>query len=89
MVYGGIDRCPQSRPSSQRAATIGDASIMTNNPKYAVAKKFINKGRAEFLEFKGNLKDILRFHKFKLHTILFDDKLHPAVRNEQFMICSD
>ena len=39
-------------------------------------------GRGRVLEFKGNLKDILHFHKFKLHTILFDDKLHPAVRRQ-------
>eukprot|EP00965_Chrysotila_dentata_P260869 6214063-Pleurochrysis_carterae.AAC.2 len=32
---------------------------MTNDSKYAVAKRFTNKGSlAEFLGFKGNLKDI-------------------------------
>eukprot|EP00965_Chrysotila_dentata_P152467 5038911-Pleurochrysis_carterae.AAC.2 len=53
-----------------------------SDSKYAVAKTFKNNGRAEFLKFKGNLKDILHFHKHKLHTILFDDKLHPAVRRQ-------
>eukprot|EP00965_Chrysotila_dentata_P033786 1124446-Pleurochrysis_carterae.AAC.10 len=54
--------------------------IMTIDSKYAAAaEKFINKGRALVLEFKGNLKDILHFHEHKLHTILFDDELHPAV----------
>eukprot|EP00965_Chrysotila_dentata_P172572 5694340-Pleurochrysis_carterae.AAC.2 len=28
---------------------------MMNNPKYAVAKKFTNKGRTQILELKGNL----------------------------------
>eukprot|EP00965_Chrysotila_dentata_P087659 2893858-Pleurochrysis_carterae.AAC.3 len=55
---------------------------MTNDFKYAVAKKLNTKGRAKFLEFKSNLKDILHFHKYKLHSILFDDKLHPAVRRQ-------
>eukprot|EP00965_Chrysotila_dentata_P196315 6177499-Pleurochrysis_carterae.AAC.2 len=58
--------------------------IMSNDSKYAVAKKFTNKGRAEFLEFKGNLKDNPHFHKFKLRIILFDDKLYPdAVGRQQ------
>eukprot|EP00965_Chrysotila_dentata_P037825 1257664-Pleurochrysis_carterae.AAC.3 len=57
-------------------------AIMTNDSKYAVAKNFTNKGRAEFLEFKGNLKDILQLRKHKLHAILFDDELHPAVRRQ-------
>eukprot|EP00965_Chrysotila_dentata_P242807 6205066-Pleurochrysis_carterae.AAC.4 len=45
-------------------------------------KKFANKGMAEFLEFKGNLKEMLHFHKHKLHTILFDDKLPAAVQRQ-------
>eukprot|EP00965_Chrysotila_dentata_P198693 6178961-Pleurochrysis_carterae.AAC.1 len=46
-------------------------------------RTFTNKGMAESVEFKVNLKDILHFHKHKLHTILFDGKLHPAVRRQQ------
>eukprot|EP00965_Chrysotila_dentata_P097282 3215462-Pleurochrysis_carterae.AAC.1 len=53
-----------------------------SDSKYAVAKKANNKGRAELLEFKGNVKDILHFYKHKLQTIFFDDKLHPAVRRQ-------
>eukprot|EP00965_Chrysotila_dentata_P097689 3229757-Pleurochrysis_carterae.AAC.4 len=37
---------------------------------------------AGFVEFEGNLKDNLHFHKHKLHTIVFNDKLHPAVRRQ-------
>eukprot|EP00965_Chrysotila_dentata_P182591 6029032-Pleurochrysis_carterae.AAC.1 len=62
---------------------------MTNDSKYAVAKKFTNKGRAASFEFKGSLKNILQFHKFKLHTILFDDKLHPAVCHQHAKELSD
>ena len=47
--------------------------------KYTMAKKFTNKSRAEFLEFRGNMKDILHFHKYKLHTLLFDGELHKSV----------
>eukprot|EP00975_Prorocentrum_lima_P049737 10410094-Prorocentrum_lima.AAC.1 len=47
--------------------------------KYTIAKKFNNKGRAEFIQFKGNLKDILHFHKLKLHTVLFTGDLHKSV----------
>eukprot|EP00965_Chrysotila_dentata_P111933 3701761-Pleurochrysis_carterae.AAC.8 len=45
--------------------------MASNDSKYAVAKKCTNKGRADFLKFKGNLKDILHFHEHKLLTILF------------------
>eukprot|EP00965_Chrysotila_dentata_P163795 5407641-Pleurochrysis_carterae.AAC.3 len=55
---------------------------MTNDFKYAVAKKFTKKGKVEFRKFKGNLKNILHIYKHKLHTILFDDKLHPAVQRQ-------
>eukprot|EP00965_Chrysotila_dentata_P004821 158111-Pleurochrysis_carterae.AAC.1 len=34
-------------------------------------------------------KDIQHFHKFKLHTILFDDELHPAVRRQHAKELSD
>ena len=47
--------------------------------KFTMAKKFTNKSRAEFLEFRGNMKDILHFHKYKLHTLLFEGELHKSV----------
>eukprot|EP00965_Chrysotila_dentata_P010166 330631-Pleurochrysis_carterae.AAC.1 len=57
-------------------------TMAMSDSKYAVAKKLNNKGRAKFLEFKGNLMDILHFQKHKLHTVLCYDKLHPAVRHQ-------
>eukprot|EP00975_Prorocentrum_lima_P027968 5880812-Prorocentrum_lima.AAC.1 len=54
----------------------------THDNKLTLAKKFNNTGRAEFLEFRGNLKDLMQMHKHKLHTILFTGELHKAVKRE-------
>ena len=48
--------------------------------RYSVAKPFKNKDRAELLEFKAALKAVLTNHPNKLHTVLFDDELHPAAK---------
>jgi len=52
---------------------------MTTN-KYGVKKPYKNKDRGELLEFQAELKSILTTHPNKLHTVLFDGKIHAAVK---------
>ena len=48
--------------------------------KYSVKRPYKNKDRGELLEFQAELKSILTTHPNKLHTVLFDGKLHAAVK---------
>jgi len=48
--------------------------------KYSVKRAYKNKDRGELLEFQAELKSILTTHPNKLHTVLFDGKLHAAIK---------
>ena len=51
--------------------------------KYSVKRPYKNKDRGELLEFQAELKSILTTHPNKLHTVLFDGKLHAAIKRIQ------
>ena len=51
---------------------------MANADKLRLTKAIDNNSRQDYLNFKGDLKSVLRSHKYKLHTVLFEAKLHPA-----------
>ena len=53
--------------------------MASTTAKFQLAKKFNNSGRSEFLAFKGDLKSTLQLHPRKLHTVMFDGKLHSSV----------
>ena len=63
---------------------------MANADKLRLTKAFDNSSRQAFLDFKGDIKSLLQSHKYKLHTVLFEAKLHPAVaRNYKAILTTE
>ena len=54
--------------------------MASSESKYRLAAKFTNTSRDEFNRFKGDLKSLLQLHPRKLHTVLFEGKLHSSVQ---------
>ena len=42
-------------------------------------KKYTHSSKAEWDTFSGDFRDMLKLHKDKLHTVVYENDLHPAV----------